>query len=257
MKLAERGLQTQLSLSNQRAQLKAAQTRLFELQSLSEEKELSGVYAQLKAVDARIAALEEQLGFTAVTAPQDGWLERVMVEVGEFARENGQVAHLLGLQELVLDVPVPQARIADIAIGDIAAVEIIGHGMTKGRVSKIASTANIATRTFTIEVTLDNQDGSLLAGMSAEASVTIDMVEAFEISPAHLNVDEDGQLTVKIASADNRVETMSVELVRTSGNSAFISGLAEGTIVLAAGQAFLSEGESVRYEIVPDDEETR
>lgn len=257
VKLAERGLQTQLSLSNQRAQLKAAQTRLFELQSLSEEKELSGVYAQLKAVDARIAALEEQLGFTAVTAPQDGWLESVMVEVGEFARENGQVAHLLGLQELVLDVPVPQARIADIAIGDIAAVEIIGHGMTKGRVSKIASTANIATRTFTIEVTLDNQDGSLLAGMSAEASVTIDMVEAFEISPAHLNVDEDGQLTVKIASADNRVETVSVELVRTSGNSAFISGLAEGTIVLAAGQAFLSEGESVRYEIVPNEGETR
>ena len=178
-----------------------------------------------------------------------------MVEVGEFARENGQVAHLLGLQELVLDVPVPQARIADIAIGDIAAVEIIGHGMTNGRVSKIASTVNIATRTFTIEVTLDNQDG-LLAGMSAEASVTIDMVEAFEISPAHLNVDEDGQLTVKIASADNRVETVSVELVRTSGNSAFISGLDEGTIAFAAGR-FLSEGESVRYEIAPNDGETR
>ena len=257
VKLAERGLQTQLSLSNQRAQLKAAETRLFELESLSEEKELSSFYAQLKGVDARIAGLEEQLSYTAVSAPQDGWLESVMVEVGEFAGENGRVAHLLGLQELVIDVPVPQARIADITLGDVAAVEIIGHGMTQGRVSKIASTANLATRTFTTEVTLDNQDGSLLAGMSAEASVTIDMVQAFEISPAHLNVDADGQLTAKIVSASNTVETVAVELVRTSGNSAFISGLDEGTIVLAAGQAFLSEGEAVRYELISSDKETR
>ena len=129
--------------------------------------------------------------------------------------------------------------------------------MTQGRVSKIASTANLATRTFTTEVTLDNQDGSLLAGMSAEASVTIDMVQAFEISPAHLNVDADGQLTAKIVSASNTVETVAVELVRTSGNSAFISGLDEGTIVLAAGQAFLSEGEAVRYELISSDKETR
>ena len=172
------------------------------------------------------------------------------VEIGEFAPENGAVAHLLGLQELVLDVPVPQARIRDITIGDAAKVEIIGHGMAQGRVSKIASTANSATRTFTVEVSLDNQDGALLAGMSAEASVTIDSVDAFKISPAHLNVDGNGQLTAKVVDKDSRVSTVTVELVRTSGNFAYISGLDDGAIVLAAGQAFLSEGEAVRYELM-------
>ena len=250
VKLTQRGLQTELTLSNQRAQLTAAETRLFELQSLSEEKELSASYAMLKAVDARLAMLQEQLGFTTITAPQDGWVETIGVEIGEFAPENGAVAHLLGLQELVLDVPVPQARIRDITIGDTAEVEIIGHGMAQGRVSKIASTANSATRTFTVEVSLDNQDGALLAGMSAEASVTIDSVDAFKISPAHLNVDGNGQLTAKVVDSDSRVSTVTVELVRTSGNFAYISGLDNGAIVLAAGQAFLSEGEAVRYELM-------
>ena len=250
VKLTQRGLQTELTLSNQRAQLTAAETRLFELQSLSEEKELSASYAMLKAVDARLAMLQEQLGFTTITAPQDGWVETIGVEIGEFAPENGAVAHLLGLQELVLDVPVPQARIRDITIGDTAEVEIIGHGMAQGRVSKIASTANSATRTFTVEVSLDNQDGALLAGMSAEASVTIDSVDAFKISPAHLNVDGNGQLTAKVVDSDSRVSTVTVELVRTSGNFAYISGLDDGAIVLAAGQAFLSEGEAVRYELM-------
>ena len=248
-KLVERGLQTELTLSTQRAQLTAAETRLFELQSLSEEKELSASYATLKAVDARLAMLQEQLDFTVISAPQDGWLETINVEIGEFASDNKPVAHLMGLQELILDVPVPQARIADISIGDRAAVEIIGHGMVSGTVSKIASTANSATRTFTVEVSLPNTNGALRAGMSAEASITIDSVQAFKISPAHLNVDEDGQLTAKVVDADNKVATKAVSLVRSSGNSAYISGLADGTIVLAAGQAFLSEGEVVRYQL--------
>lgn len=254
VKLTKRGLQTELTLSNQRAQLRAAETRLFELQSLSEEKELSASYAMLKAVDARLAMLQEQLDFTTITAPQDGWIETISVEVGEFAPENGAVAHLLGLQELVLDVPIPQARIRDISLGDKADVQIIGHGMAQGRVSKIASTANSATRTFTVEVSLDNQDGALLAGMSAEASVTIDSVDAFKISPAHLNVDGNGQLTAKVVDSDSRVLTVNVDLVRTSGNFAYISGLENGAIVLAAGQAFLSEGEAVRYELMANEE---
>ena len=253
--LAERGLQTQLSLTAQRAQLAAAETRLFELQSLSQEKELSASYSALKAVDARLAMLQEQLSFTTITAPQDGWIETIDVEVGEFASDNAMVAHLLGLQELVVDVPVPQARINDISLGDKAQIELIGQGQTSGIVSKIAATANSATRTFTVEISLDNQDGALRAGLSAEASITIGTVDAFEISPAHLNVNEDGQLTAKIVSADDKVQTVEVELVRTSGNSAYISGLADDTVVLAAGQAFLTEGEAVRYRIQKGDEE--
>ena len=116
VKLVEKGLQTDLTLASQRAQLRAAETRLFELQSLSQEKELSASYAApLKAVDARIAALQSQLSYTVITAPQTGWVEDINVEIGELAKQNQAVVTMLGLQELILDVPVPQAQIGDIA----------------------------------------------------------------------------------------------------------------------------------------------
>ena len=137
VKLVERGLATELALSNQRAQVKAAaETRLFELQSLSQEKEISASYASLKAVDARIASLQEQLSFTSITAPQDGWLEAVHVEVGEYIGANSAVARLLGLQEIILDAPIPQSNVNDVTVGDMAEVEIIGGGVHSGRVSK-------------------------------------------------------------------------------------------------------------------------
>jgi multidrug efflux system membrane fusion protein len=93
--------------------------------------------------------------------------------------------------------------------------------------------------------------------MSAEASITISTVDAFKISPAHLNVDGNGQLTAKLVDGDSRVTTVNVELVRTAGNFAYISGLEDGAIVLAAGQAFLSEGEAVRYELMTAGEEAK
>ena len=245
--LVERGLQTELTLTNQRAQLRAAETRLFELQSLSEEKELSASYAAVKRVDAEIARLEEQQSFTTITAPQDGWIETIHLEKGEIASEGGAVAELLGLAKILLTVPVPQARIADVMIGDAALITINNNQSYEGRVQKIASNANQATRTFNVEIALDNQDKQLRAGMSAEAAIIIDDAKAYRMSPAHLNVDADGHLTAKIANDEGVVETVQVTLARTEGNMAYVTGLADDMIVLAAGQAFLSDGDKVTY----------
>lgn len=247
--LVERGLQTELTLTNQRAQLRAAETRLFELQSLSKEKELSASYAALKRVDAEIARLEEQQSFTTIKAPQDGWLETIHLEKGEIASEGGAVADLLGLAKILLTVPVPQARINDVVIGDKVAIVINNQQDYQGQVQKIASDANQATRTFNVEIALDNEDGKLRSGMSAEAAIIIDDAKAYRISPAHLNVDADGQLTAKIANQAGFVETVQVTLERTEGNMAYVTGLQDGMIVLAAGQAFLSDGDKVTYSL--------
>ena len=132
-------------------------------------------------------------------------------------------------------------------IGDDALITINSDEFYKGKVQKIASNANQATRTFDVEIALDNQDNHLKAGMSAEASILIDDAQAYRMSPAHLNVDADGQLTAKIANNDGFVETVQVVLARTDGNMAYVTGLKDGMIVLAAGQAFLSDGDKVTY----------
>ena len=247
--LVERGLQTELTLTNQRAQLRAAETRLFELQSLSKEKELSASYAALKRVDAEIARLEEQQSFTTIKAPQDGWLETIHLEKGEISSEGGAVAELLGLAKILLTVPVPQSRINDVVVGDKAQIIINNDQNYQGQVQKIASDANEATRTFDVEIALDNQDGKLRSGMSAEAAIIIDDAKAYRMSPAHLNVDGDGQLTAKIVNEAGFVETVQVSLARTEGNMAYVTGLQNGMIVLAAGQAFLSDGDKVTYSL--------
>ena len=54
--LVKSGVQTELALSQKKALLKAAETRLFELKNVSKELELSNSYARLKAIDSNILA---------------------------------------------------------------------------------------------------------------------------------------------------------------------------------------------------------
>jgi multidrug efflux system membrane fusion protein len=253
-KLVDSGHQTESVLSQKLALLRAAETRLFELKNTSKELELSTVYAQIKMIDARILQLEEQIKFTTIRAPQAGWLEILHIEKEEFIDENRPIAKIIGLQTLILDMPIPQTSIGNIDIGDLVEVNLTGVTTKNGKVEKIAVTANEATRTFNVEIQLDNKNGLLRAGMSAEANVIIDEVEAFKISPAHLNVDENGQLTVKVLNSEGRVEITPVDLVRTSGNLAYISGLENETLLLTSGQAFLRSGEKVNFDLITEAE---
>ena len=248
--LVEQGVQTELALSQKRALLRAAETRFFELKNLPKELELSDSYARLKSIDSTVLRLQEQLNFTKIKVPQRGWLEEFNVEIGEFVDENKPIARLLGLQTLTLTIPIAQANIGKISIGAEVDIDFGSMGTRKGKVGKIAAKANKATRTFNVEITLDNTDARLRAGMTAEAEVIIGEVRAVKISPAHLNVQDDGQLTVKIVNEKNRVKIVPVELVRTAGNFAFISGIEDGMILLTAGQAFLSTGELVKYSMI-------
>ena len=251
-KLVDRGVKKPLAKLQQIALLKAAEMRLIELENQSEELSLSVSYAQIKAIDARISKLLEQLKFTKVTASQSGWLEKFYVEIGQTISENAPVARILGLKSLIIDAPIPQTQINKIKIGDIVDLEIDGAGKRQGLVSKIATFANQATRTFSVEVLLDNTDTTLRAGMSAGVRVTIDEVPAFKISPAHLNVDEDGLLSVKTVTPDGIVYVMPVMIAQTVGNAAYVSGLADGMVILGMGQAFVSEGTKITYKIVEE-----
>ena len=217
--------------------------------NLSTELELAQSMANLRASEARIEQIKEQLNFTVITAPQSGQLEELDIQIGEVVTSNQTLGTIIGLAELHLTVPVPQARIAQIRQGNLVRVDIDGFGTFSGEVFRIAGESNPATRTFDVEVLLPNTDGNLRGGMSAEAAIIVDTVPAFSVSPAHLSVTADGALSAKILDPLSRVDEKPVTLVKTEGNLAYISGLTDGDIMLTTGQAFLMKGESVAYEI--------
>ena len=117
-----------------------------------------------------------------------------------------------------------------------------------GKVYKISSKANASTRTFNVEILIDNDSEILKGGMTAEAIIKTNLEKAFGISPAHLIVNDNGELFVKTVN-NNKVKMQKVVIVKSIQDKVFISGLSDGSILLTTGQAFVAENDIINYKL--------
>ena len=208
--------------------------------------------ATLKQAKAQVAGIKQQIEYTELKAQKSGILEELFLETGQLIQKDRSVFTIMGMEKMKLIAPVPQTQIGKISLNDNVVVTIPGIEEKIGKVKRIASAANQATRTFDVEVEIENEDGSVRAGMSSEVSIVIDQAKAFSVSPAHLAISEDGSLRVKIVNDQNVVSIVDVKLIRASGNMAYVSGLNDGDLMLTTGQAFVSAGEKITYEMQED-----
>lgn len=212
--------------------------------------ELNLVRAEAAFTKARadVATLQKNLDNSTVVAGIEGILESLSVEEGQFVKKNQKIGKIIDLSKMLLFAPVAQTDVAKISLNDEVVINVTGVGNKRGMVKRVASSASEATRTFIVEIEINNEDRSLKAGMSAEVGILVEKVQAFSISPAHLVIGEDGSLKVKTVRED-KVYEKDVLLVRTSGDFALVSGLQNDEIVLTTGQAFVSPGEKIEYKI--------
>ena len=245
--LAKDNFTAPLELAQLKADYENARVQLAKIetaQNYRSELEVAQNLARVEAARASLAALETQLEDSTIRSPVSGLLETLHVEKGERMRRDAAAATILGMDTLSVIVAVPQNDIAQISVGDMVDVDIAGAGSNKGKVTKIASQSNQSTRTFDVEVSLQNKDRKLRGGVTVEASIDVGTIPAFGISPAHLSVSAGGSLLAKI-SVDGMVQTVDVEMVRSGGEKVFVSGLTDGTTLLTVGQAFVEAGDNV------------
>ncbi len=253
--LAKIRLQKDHQLDVDQTQLKAnfenrrmALAKIEVAQNFRADLDVSQNMARLEAAKSNLSVLKSQLDDSTIISPIDGRLETIHVDVGERLRRNQAAATILGMDRLSVVVAVPQTSISQVSVGDPVEVDIAGAGLHKGKVTRIASRTNAATRTFDVEITVGNDAGNLRAGVTVEAAIDVGLVEAFAMSPAHLSVAGDGSLTAKV-SIDNTVAIVPVKIVRSGAKSVYVSGLREGMILLTVGQAFVEAGDAVNYSL--------
>jgi multidrug efflux system membrane fusion protein len=245
--LAKENFTAPVELAQMKADYENARVQLAKIetaQNYRSELEVAQNMARVEAARASLAVLETQLEDSTIRSPVSGLLETLHVEKGERMRRDAAAATILGMDTLSVIVAVPQNDIAQISVGDMVDVKIAGAGTNRGKVTKISSRSNQATRTFDVEVSVQNKDRKLRGGVTVEATIDVGTIAAFGLSPAHLSVSSDGSLFAKV-SVDGIVQKIDVNMVRSGGEKVFVSGLPDGAIVLTVGQAFVEAGDNV------------
>jgi multidrug efflux system membrane fusion protein len=96
-----------------------------------------------------------------------------------------------------------------------------------------------------VELALDNADGALASGVTAELRIPVGTVLAHKVSPAVLTLDDDGTLGVKVVNERGAVEFYPADVAVSTSDGVWLAGLPDNANVITVGQGFVRAGEQV------------
>jgi HlyD family secretion protein len=183
------------------------------------------------AIEASRNSLEkaqEDLTKTTIVAPFDGVVATVNIKTGSIVNTTTAMLTILDDSKIELPAQIDETEISKIQRGQSATVTLDAlPGETfQGEVTKVASAARIVSNIpiFDVTVLLDNSNGHLRDGMSAEASITVGEVDNTVTVPSRAVTLSNGQNTVELLQADGSTKSVSVQVVASEGLESVIQG---------------------------------
>jgi multidrug efflux system membrane fusion protein len=211
------------------------------LQSEVQQDQAAAALASARAVLERI---ELDITRTRITAPFEGIVDQLAVDVGDYAAVQDDIATLVDNSPLVAEVWLSQRHFSAVRVGGEAQVTLVSGQTRSGRVIAVAPRADESSRTFRVEIEVDNPD-RVPANTSAEVVLPIDIVTAHRVSPAVLELDDSGHLGIKLVDDEQRVDFTTVEIVRADAGGVWVTGLPERARVITTGGGFVAPGQNV------------
>jgi multidrug efflux system membrane fusion protein len=208
----------------------------------------------LRADQAAIEAARLNLDYAAIKAPCDGVVGVRLVDPGNpvHASDAGGLVVITMLDPAAVLVTIPQDQLevvaAALARGEVAVEVYSRDGARKlgaGTVYALDNQIAPATGTVKVKARLPNADRRLWPNEFVKARLLVDTAQGALVVPtAALQRGPQGSF-VYVAAADGTAAPRPVQIARTSGDLAIVTGVAVGDQVVVEGQSQLRPGAKI------------
>ncbi|NIV17546.1 MAG: efflux RND transporter periplasmic adaptor subunit [Woeseiaceae bacterium] len=214
-------------------------------ESYVSEAQLQEAIAQLQAAKTELVRAELDLQYMTVQAPFDGALQSRAVEIGDFVKRGDPIATFVDNRTIVVSANLSEFDAKYVRVSHSAEAHLATGELVKGKIRYIAPVADEATRTFEVELEVDNHDGSLRAGGTAELMIPAEQVYAHRISPSLLTLDDAGNVGLKIINERGEVEFIVADIAMSTTDGIWVVGLPYTATIITVGQGFVASGAHV------------
>lgn len=208
--------------------------------------------AQKMALDVQESAYNNLMENTSLESPIDGIITARNYDNGDMYSGGNPVLVVEQITPVKLLINVSEGYFKDVKKGEDVEVtlDVYGDEKFKGKVNLVYPTIDPATRTFPVEIRLDNRDQRIRPGMFARATLSFGSAENVVVPDlAIVKQAGSGDRYVYVYNPDGTVSYNKVELGRRMGDMYELkSGVADGSKVVVAGQAKLLNGIAVDVE---------
>ena len=234
------GFASQTRVAGARAAVESARAGVTTAQS-----GLEAASAAITAAEAAVAAAEKEIERLTISAPFEGLLESDTAEIGSLLQPGALCATVIQLDPIKLVGFVPETQIDAVAVGSMAGARLASGREVVGEVTFVSRSADPTTRTFRVEVAVDNGDFSIRDGQTVEIAIASDGTAAHLLPQSALTLDDEGRLGVRLVAGDGTVVFAPVALLRDTPQGVWVDGLDEEAAIIVVGQEYVTDGVSV------------
>ncbi|MFK7945890.1 MAG: efflux RND transporter periplasmic adaptor subunit [Paracoccaceae bacterium] len=209
------------------------------------ETTLRSAEARLQAAEARLGKIRLDINQLEIRAPFDGILESDTAELGAFLSPGVTCANVIDLARVKVTAFVAEQDVEALAVGQTARVRLVNGVTAEGDISFLSRVADSETRTFSVEITLENQQGRLRDGMTAELAIALPAQMAHRLPQSALTLNDEGVLGVRM-DQNGTARFPPVQILGETPESILVAGLPDEASIIVMGQEFVRDGRSVQ-----------
>ena len=233
--------QAQLQLHNQEVELERLRA-LYNAGGLS-KSDLESIELAYNVTKTQVDNLLEN---TVLCSPIDGVVTARNYDVGDMYAMSAPIYTVEQIKPVKLLVAISESDYTKVKKGD--AVEIVADALPgqvfTGKIGKIYPTVDAATRTFTVEVVVNNDKKQLRPGMFSRVTVNFGSNNNVVIPDvAVVKQQGSGERFVYVLNQDGTVSYQKVVLGRRMGTEyEVLEGVEDGAKIVTGGQIRLKDG---------------
>ncbi|MGB5699262.1 efflux RND transporter periplasmic adaptor subunit [Muriicola sp.] len=242
------GMASQLAQLKTQAELAETtyerQKRLWE-QKIGSEIQFLQAKTNYEATKSSVQQAERQLGKSTIRAPFTGIIDDVIKDEGTVVSPGpgSEVFRIVNLSNMYITVDVPESYLGSINNGSMATVyfPVLGDSI-KTTVRQTGNFINPNNRSFSVEIPVPNEKGSIKPNLSARVTINdYSNANALLVPQSVISENAEGEQYVFIA------ENPSEEMQGTAKKRIVTTGKTQGRFVeiltgLSAGELIIQEG---------------
>ena len=229
------------------ADLEAA--RKMKSKGYQSEAEYQGIVAALESAKRELADIELEIYLSTIRAPFDGVVESRTAEPGEVIAGGKVLGQVVRQDKYLLVANVPESQVGLFTVGQMATARLGDGEMVTGTVRYIATQADTQTRSYRLEVTVDNDKERFVGGATAKLLLKRQKIQVHRVPSNVVTLDEEGTLGVKTVNAENYVEFWPIDISQSQSQTLLVQGMPEATQLIVSGQGFVRAGDLVKVTV--------
>lgn len=245
---------TENAFRRARTEVESARRSLRILEQGATEEEIEQAEAAVEAARRQYELAQLNLDFATVRAPVSGRVTDVPVETGSTVEPGRPIAIIMNDDLVRARIRVPERRFSAFTRGELSpealltAVAFPDMEPARAEIRRIGSTIDPTTRTFEVELVVDNASGMLRPGMFVNSWFTVAR-ESDIVTVPDAAVVQRGESSYVFALNDDGQTVRRIEIttgLEQDGFTGVVGDIDLDTRVVVEGNSFLEDQQRVR-----------